>query len=96
MYNVFLGMAWETKCHCVVAYVVVVVAWVFVWLSMQCHDSQPIICGLMVERGIVRMENLRFIHDSDDTRCVELLRTDMTPFIQLCDLSEMKQLISKG
>ncbi|WVZ96981.1 hypothetical protein U9M48_042553 [Paspalum notatum var. saurae] len=40
-----------------------------------------------------RIANLRFIYESDDTHCVNLLRMKRAPFFQLCDLFRTRTLL---
>jgi hypothetical protein len=39
----------------------------------------------MVEKDQQRINNLRYIYDSNDVHCVNLLRMRRAPFFQLCD-----------
>ena len=69
-----------------VAMVVVVVVWCFLWFRRRRQAARSITYGPMVERDIQQQNNLRFIYESDDTHCVNLLRMRRAPFFQLFDL----------
>ena len=57
------------------------------------QTARSITYGPMVERDIQRMNNLRFIYESDDAHCVNLLRMRRAPFFQLCDLFRARCLL---
>ena len=50
--------------------------------------------GPMAERDQQRMNNLRYIYESDDVHCVNLLRMKRAPFFQLCDHFCSRQLVT--
>ncbi|WVZ51535.1 hypothetical protein U9M48_002672 [Paspalum notatum var. saurae] len=47
----------------------------------------------MLPRDMERIAKLRFIYESDDTHCVNLLRMKRAPFFQLCDLFRARLLL---
>jgi hypothetical protein len=49
--------------------------------------------GPMSIRDQERATNLRFIHHSDDTSCVELLRMKKAPFFLHCDMFRSRGLL---
>ncbi|WVZ89944.1 hypothetical protein U9M48_036289 [Paspalum notatum var. saurae] len=75
------------------AFVVAIAAWVFVWFRRRCEESRSVTYGPMLQRDIERIANLRFIYESDDTHCVNLLRMKRAPFFQLCDLFRTRVLL---
>ncbi|WVZ94871.1 LOW QUALITY PROTEIN: hypothetical protein U9M48_040707, partial [Paspalum notatum var. saurae] len=58
-----------------------------------CEDSRSVTYGPMVHRDMERIANLRVIYESDDTRCVDLLRMKKAPFFQLRDLFRTRSLL---
>ncbi|WVZ95697.1 hypothetical protein U9M48_041429 [Paspalum notatum var. saurae] len=75
------------------AFVVAIAAWFFVRFRRRCEDSRSVTYGPMVQRDMERLANLRVIYESDDTRCVDLLRMKKAPFFQLCDLFRTRALL---
>ena len=73
------------------AVVVVLCTWMLVMLRTR---SRPSITYAPMSAGDEeRQHNLRFIYQSSDTQCVELLRTSRAPFFQLCDLFRNRELL---
>lgn len=62
------------------AMVVVMTAWVFLRFRRMLASRRGITYGPMSVRDQERATNLRFIHHSEDTSCVELLRMKKAPF----------------
>ncbi|KAL6595657.1 hypothetical protein ACP70R_047997 [Stipagrostis hirtigluma subsp. patula] len=75
------------------ALVVVVCAWLFVRFRRRIGARRSITYGPMLHRDRERAANLRFIYESDDSHCVELLRMKRAPFFQLCDLFRSRGLL---
>ena len=75
-----VDMAFEARRRAVVAVVVAVAAWFFMWFRRRVEDSRSITYGPMAERDKQRMNNLRYIYESDDVHCVNLLRMRRAPF----------------
>jgi hypothetical protein len=44
--------------------------------------------------GPTEDNNLRYIYESDDVHCVNLLRMKREPFFQLCDLFRSRELVT--
>lgn len=64
----------------------------FGWLRRR-FLTPAVTYGPMLQRDIDRQANLRFIYESDDIQCVNLLRMSRTPFFQLCDLFRSRHLV---
>ena len=75
-----VDMAFEARRRATTAVVVVVAAWFFMWFRRRVEDSHSVTYGPMVERDKQRMNNLRYIYESDDVHCVNLLRMKRAPF----------------
>ncbi|KAL6637093.1 hypothetical protein ACP70R_024665 [Stipagrostis hirtigluma subsp. patula] len=75
------------------AFVVAVAVWMFLWFRRRRQEARSVTYGPMLERDVQRQNNLRFIYESDDTRCVDLLRMRRAPFFQLCDLFRSRELL---
>ncbi|TVU31331.1 hypothetical protein EJB05_23013, partial [Eragrostis curvula] len=77
------------------ALVVAIATWMFMWFRRRVHEStaSSISYGPMLQRDIERQNNLRYIYDADDVRCVNLLRMRRAPFFQLCDLFRARLLL---
>jgi hypothetical protein len=75
------------------AMVAVMSAWFFIRFRRMTSRRRGITCGPMSVRDQERAANLRFIHDSNDTSCVELLRMKRAPFFQLCNLFRTRGLL---
>ncbi|KAL6649400.1 hypothetical protein ACP70R_013624 [Stipagrostis hirtigluma subsp. patula] len=75
------------------ALVVVVCAWMFVRFRRRVGARRSITYGPMLHRDRERAANLRFIYESDDSHCVELLRMKRAPFFQLRDLFRSRGLL---
>ncbi|XP_072146428.1 protein ALP1-like [Setaria viridis] len=73
--------------------VVVVTAWMFVRFRRRCLTRPPITYAPMSAREEQRQNNLNYIYQADDTRCVDLLRMKRAPFFQLCDLLRTRELL---
>ncbi|XP_066324536.1 uncharacterized protein [Miscanthus floridulus] len=87
-------MAFEARRRAAAAVVVAVAAWFFMWFRRRVEDSRSVTYGPLAERDMQRMNNLRYIYDSDDVHCVNLLRTRRAPFFQLCDLFHSRELVT--
>jgi len=73
------------------AVVAVLCTWMLVMLRTRSRPS--ITYAPMSARDEERQHNLRFIYQSSDTQCVELLRMSRAPFFQLCDLFRNRELL---
>jgi hypothetical protein len=62
--------------------VVAISCWWFACLRRRLFHAR-VTYGLMFQRDIERQTNLRFIYESDDIQCVELLRMSKVPFFEL-------------
>ena len=76
-----------------VVFVAVMSAWLDAWLRHRLHARRSITYGPMHQRDQERQNNLRFIYESTDVECVDLLRMRRAPFMQLCDLFRTRQLL---
>jgi hypothetical protein len=76
-----------------VVLVAVMLAWLDAWLRHRLHARRCITYGLMHQRDQERQNNLRFIYESTDVECVDLLRMRRALFMQLCDLFCTRQLL---
>jgi hypothetical protein len=76
-----------------VVLVAVMSAWLDAWLRHRLHARRCITYGPMHQRDQERHNNLRFIYESTDVECVDLLRMRRAPFMQLCDLFCTRQLL---
>ncbi|WVZ56316.1 hypothetical protein U9M48_006864 [Paspalum notatum var. saurae] len=76
------------------AVVVAVATWVFIWFRRRNLEARSVTYGPMHPRDVERQANLRFIYESDDVHCVNLLRMKRAPFFQLCDLLRARDLLS--
>jgi hypothetical protein len=76
-----------------IAKAVVLVAVMSAWLRHRLHARRCITYGPMHQRDQERQNNLRFIYESTDVECVDLLRMRRAPFMQLCDLFCTRQLL---
>ncbi|XP_072146575.1 protein ALP1-like [Setaria viridis] len=74
------------------ALVAAVAAWFFLWFRRS-EDARSITYVPMAEKDRERNSNLRFINESDDVHCVNLLRMRRAPFFQLCDLFRSRELV---
>jgi Zn ribbon nucleic-acid-binding protein len=76
-----------------VVLVAVMSAWLDAWLRHRLHARRCITYGPMHQRDQERQNNLRFIYESTDVECIDLLRMRRAPFMQLCDLFRTRQLL---
>ncbi|XP_072150600.1 protein ALP1-like [Setaria viridis] len=83
----------QGRCRVAAALVAVVAAWFFLWFRRRSEDARSITYGPMAERDRERNSNLRFIYESDDVHCVNLLKMRRAPFFQLCDLFRSRELV---
>jgi len=89
-----VDMAFEARRRAAAAVVVAVVAWFFMWFRRRVEDSRSVTYDPLAERDKQRMNNLRYIYESDDVHCVNLLRMKRAPFFQLCDLFYSRELVT--
>jgi hypothetical protein len=89
-----VDMAFEARRRAAAAVIVAVAAWFFMWFRRRAEDSRTVTYGPMAERDKQRMNNLRYIYESNDVHCVNLLRMKRAPFFQLCDLFRSRELIT--
>jgi len=73
-------MAFEARRRAAAAVVVAVAAWFFMWFRRRVEDSCSVTYGPMAERDKQRMNNLRYIYESNDVHCVNLLRMKRAHF----------------
>nr|XP_034591364.1 protein ALP1-like [Setaria viridis]XP_034591365.1 protein ALP1-like [Setaria viridis] len=90
---VLLDMDFQGRRRAAAALVAAVAAWFFLWFRRRSEDARSITYGPMAERDRERNSNLRFIYESDDVHCVNLLRMRRAPFFQLCDLFRSRELV---
>jgi hypothetical protein len=62
------------------AVVVAVAACFFMWFKRRAEDAHSVTYGPMAKRDQQRMNNMRYIYESDDVHCVNLLRMKRAPF----------------
>ena len=74
-----VDMAFEARRRAAAAVVVAMAAWFFVWFR-RVEDLHSVTYGPMAERDKQRMNNLRYIYESDDVHCVNLLRMKRAHF----------------
>ena len=84
----------EGRRRATAAMIVAVAALFFIWFRRRVADARSVTYGPMVERDEQRINNLRYIYESDDVRCVNLLRMRRAPFFQLCDLFRTRELVT--
>ena len=65
----------------------------FARFRIRCLAQRRISYAPMAERDEIRQRNLMFIYNSDDTKCIDILRMRRAPFFQLCDLFRSRQLL---
>lgn len=87
-------MDFQARRRAAAAMVVAVAAWFYMWFRRQVQDARSVTYGPMAERDQQRMNNLRYIYESDDVHCVNLLRMKRRPFFLLCDLFRSRQLVT--
>ena len=87
-----VDMAFEARRKAATAVVVAVAAWFFIWFRRRVEDSRSVTYGPLAERDIQRMNNLRYIYDSDDVHCVNLLRMKRAPFFNFVTFSVVESL----
>ena len=74
------------------ALVVSMACWLFALFRRRLL-TPPVTYGPMLTRDIERQANLRFIYQSNDLQCVELLRMSRAPFFKLCDLFRSRHML---
>jgi hypothetical protein len=74
------------------ALVVAISCWMFACLTRRLFHPR-VTYGPMFQRDIERQANLRFIYESDDIQCVELLRMSKVPFFELCGLFRSRHML---
>jgi hypothetical protein len=79
--------------RCAAAMIVAVAAWFFMWFRRRVADARSVTYEPMAERDRQRINNLRYIYESGDVNCVNLLRMRRAPFFQLCDLFRSRELV---
>ncbi|WVZ83542.1 hypothetical protein U9M48_030679 [Paspalum notatum var. saurae] len=89
-----LDMDFAARRRSAAAIVVAVAAWVFMWFRRRSLEARSVTYGPMHPRDMERQANLRFIYESDDVHCVNLLRMKRAPFFQLCNLLRARELLS--
>ena len=72
--------------------VVAVAACFLMWFRRRVEDSRSVTYGPMAERDKQRMNNLRYIYESDDVHCVNLLRMKRAPFFNFATFSVVESL----
>jgi len=91
---VLVDMDFQARRRAATVVVVVVVACFFMWFRRRAEDARSVTYGPMAVRDQQRMNNLRYIYESDDVHCVNLLRMKRAPFFQMCDLFRSRQLVT--
>ena len=91
---VLVDMDFQARRRAATVVVVVVVACFFMWFRRRAEDARSVTYGPMAARDQQRMNNLRYIYESDDVHCVNLLRMKRAPFFQMCDLFRSRQLVT--
>jgi hypothetical protein len=66
-----------------VAVVVAVAAWFFMCFRRRTEEARSITYRPMADRDQQRINSLRYIYESNDVHCVNLLRMKRAPFFQL-------------
>jgi hypothetical protein len=87
-------MDFEGRRRAAAAMIVVVASWFFMWFRRRVVDARLVTYGPMAERDQQRINNLRYIYESGDVNCVNLLRMRRAPFFQLCDLFRSRELVT--
>lgn len=87
-------MDFEGRRRAAAAMIVAVAAWFFMWFRRRVADARSVTYGPMAERDRQRINNLRYIYESGDVNCVNLLRMRRAPFFQLCDLFRSRELVT--
>lgn len=87
-----VDMAFEARRRAAAAVVVAVAAWFFMWFRRRVEDSRSVTYGPLAERDKQRMNNLRYIYESDDVHCVNLLRMRRAPFSNFVTFSVVESL----
>jgi hypothetical protein len=67
---------------------------VFMRFRRRAQEARSVTYGPLTQRDIERNNNLRYIYESDDVHCVDLLRMRRAPFFQLCDLFRTRELVT--
>ena len=70
-------MVFEARRRVAAAVVVAVASWFLMWFRRRVEEAQSVTYGPMAERDQQRINNLRYIYESDDVHCVNLLRMKM-------------------
>jgi hypothetical protein len=91
---VFLEMDVQARHHAAAAMIVAVASWFFLWFRTRVEDARSLTYGPMIERDQPRLNNLRYIYESDDVHCKDLLRMRRAPFFQLCNLLHQRGLVN--
>jgi len=87
-----VDVAFEARRRAAAAVVVAVGVWFFMWFRRRIEDSRSVTYGPLAERGKQRMNNLRYIYESDDVHCVNLLRMRRAPFSNFVTFSVVESL----
>ena len=87
-----VDMAFEARRRAAAAVVVAVAACFFMWFRRRVKDSRSVTYGPLAERDKQRMNNLRYIYESDDVHCVNLLRMRRGPFFNFVTFSVVESL----
>ena len=78
--NLFVEMDFQARRRAAAAVVVAVAVWFFMWFRRRAEDARSVTYGPMTERDQQRINNLRYIYESNDVHCVNLLRMKRAPF----------------
>jgi hypothetical protein len=77
---VLVDMDFQARCRAATVVVVAMAAWFFMWFRRRAEDARSVTYGPMAERDQQRINNPRYIYESNDVHCVNLLRIKMAPF----------------
>ena len=77
-----VDMDFQARRRAVAAMVVAVAVamWFFMWFRRRAKDARLVTYGPKAERDQQRINNLRYIYESNDVHCVNLLRMKRAPF----------------
>jgi hypothetical protein len=77
-YILLVAMSFEARRRAAV--VIAVAAWFFMRFRRRAQEARSVTYGPLTQRDIERNNNLRYIYESDDVHCVDLLRMRRAPF----------------
>jgi hypothetical protein len=92
----FLEMDLQARCQATAAMIIAVASWFFLWFRRRVADARSITYGPMTKRDHQRLNNLRYIYESDDVHYKDLLRMRRAPFLELCNLFHQRALVTNS